>query len=220
MSKEFHVGQPGILRMEALMRSYVYWPKMDKEVENLVKDCRECALAAKLLTIKCEPWPKVDVPWSRLHIDFADLLNGSYYLVIVSSFSNWPEICKCKKPTSSAVTIFLHELFARFGVPDATTSDNGTQFVPFEFKMFCKTFALEHVTTGLYHPSSHGQAERFVDMFKRALRKLKKEVTDEVALQFLWVYHVTPNPNAPEGYYLNYPPIHPPTHYLYYYYIP
>ncbi|XP_014769106.1 uncharacterized protein K02A2.6-like [Octopus bimaculoides] len=53
---------------------------------------------------------------------------------------------------------------------------------------------------GPYHPRSNGQAECFVDIFKSALRKPNKEVTDEVAFQsFLRVYHVTPNPNTPAG---------------------
>lgn len=35
--KEFHQGHPGIGRMKALMRSYVYWPNMDKDIEQVVK---------------------------------------------------------------------------------------------------------------------------------------------------------------------------------------
>ncbi|XP_029633827.1 uncharacterized protein LOC115209534 [Octopus sinensis] len=56
----------------------------------------------------------------------------------------------------------------------------------------------EHTTTVPYHPRSNGQVEHFVDIFKRALRKSNKEVTDEVTLlQFLRVYQVTPNLNTP-----------------------
>lgn len=48
----------------------------------------------------------------------------------------------------------------------------------------------------LYNPSSKGQAEDFVNTFKRALRKLNNEIKDKVTLQqFLRVYHVTSNPN-------------------------
>lgn len=35
--KEFHIGNLGTARMKTLMYGYVYWPKMDKEVENLGK---------------------------------------------------------------------------------------------------------------------------------------------------------------------------------------
>ncbi|XP_014775588.1 uncharacterized protein K02A2.6-like [Octopus bimaculoides] len=154
MLREFHDGYSSSSRVKALMRSYVYWPKMDREIKNLVKGCRGRALATKLSTIRSEPWPKVDVPWSRLHTDFAAPLNGSYYIEIVDNFFKWPENCKCKKPTSSTTTNFLHELFARFSVPDTIVSDNGTQFVSFEFKQFHKMFAVEHVTMAPYHPRS------------------------------------------------------------------
>lgn len=62
MLKEFHVGHPGISRMKSLMRCYTYWPKMDKDFENLVKSCRGCALAVKSPPIKFQPWPKTDIP--------------------------------------------------------------------------------------------------------------------------------------------------------------
>ncbi|XP_014771418.1 uncharacterized protein K02A2.6-like [Octopus bimaculoides] len=79
-------------------------------------------------------------------------------------------------------------------------SDNGTQFVSSEFRKFCEMFMVEHKMIAPYHPRSNGQAECFVDIFKRALRKENKEVTDEVALQqFLRLYRVTSNPNTPEG---------------------
>ena len=60
--KEFHQGHPGIACMKALMRSYTYWPKMDKDIEQVVKACRGCQLAAKAPPVKIMPWPKTDVP--------------------------------------------------------------------------------------------------------------------------------------------------------------
>ena len=50
--KDFHIEHPGILRMKALMRSYIYWYGMDKEMENLVKTCKNCALVAKAPPVK------------------------------------------------------------------------------------------------------------------------------------------------------------------------
>eukprot|EP00106_Octopus_bimaculoides_P018109 XP_014785551.1 PREDICTED: uncharacterized protein K02A2.6-like [Octopus bimaculoides] len=172
---------------------------MDKEVENLVKGCRGCTLAAKLPTTKCEPWPEGKIPWSRLHIDFAGPVNGYYYLLVVDSYTKRPETTRYKRPTSYTVINFLHELFAIFGVPDINVSDNGTQFVSCEFKRFCEIHVITK-TIAPYHPRSNGRAERFVDTFNRALKKANKEATDAVTIQqFLMVYSVTPNPNAPEG---------------------
>lgn len=194
MLKEFHQGHPGIARMKALMRSYIYWPKMDKDIEQIVKACRGCQLAAKAPPVKIIPWPKTDVPWTRLHIDYAGPMNGHHYLIVVDSYSKWPEIFKCKHPTSTTTIKVLDELFSRFGVPKTIVSDNGTQFTSSEFKDFCRCLSIDHTTTSPYHPRSNGQAERFVDTFKRALRKNHGMDTEEKTLQkFLSVYRITPN---------------------------
>ena len=68
-----------------------------------------------------------------------------------------------------------------------------------EFKEFCRAFSVEHITIAPYHPRSNGRAERFVDTFKRALRKAGDTPTDKAIQQFLQVYTVTPNKNAPSA---------------------
>ena len=99
--------------------------------------------------------------------------------------------------TTGTVINFLCELFARFGIADCILSDDGSQFTSQEFKDFCWTFVVEHVTIAPYHLRSNGQAERFVDTFKRALKKVKGTPTDTAIQQFLQVYWITPNENAP-----------------------
>ena len=89
LKKDFHTGHPGISRIKALMRSYVFWPNMDIEIKGNVKSCKGCVMVAKAPPVKC--------------------------------------------------TIrFLHELFARFSIPDKlcqTMAHNSRQ----EFKDFCFT---------------------------------------------------------------------------------
>lgn len=104
-----------------------------------------------LTSINFNPWPKTDRPWSRMHIDFAGPLNGFYYLVVVDSYSKWPEILKCKKPIAEVTVKFLPELFSCFGVVDCIVTDNATQFTSCEFKDFCQSFLIEHITTAPYY---------------------------------------------------------------------
>lgn len=40
--KELHETHPGVSRMKSLARSYVWWPKMDLDLENKVKSCTQC----------------------------------------------------------------------------------------------------------------------------------------------------------------------------------
>ena len=71
--------------MKSLMRSYVYWPKSDNDIRDMIEKCKGCALAAKAPPTTFKPWPKTEQPWSRIHVDFAGLLEDFYYLIVVDS---------------------------------------------------------------------------------------------------------------------------------------
>ena len=55
---EFHSGYPGMSRIKALMRSFVFWSGMDKDIEKTVRNCRGCDLTPKLPTMKSNSLPK------------------------------------------------------------------------------------------------------------------------------------------------------------------
>ena len=44
-------------------------------------------------------------------------------------------------------------------------------FTGSEYKIYCDSLVIEHITTPTYNPRSNGQAESFVYTFKRALKK-------------------------------------------------
>ncbi len=70
--QELHETNPGVNRMKALARSYVWWPGMDAAIEDRVKSCpvfqesRPSPAPAPL-----HPWEWPSQPWSRIHLDFA-----------------------------------------------------------------------------------------------------------------------------------------------------
>ncbi|BHF79290.1 hypothetical protein SprV_0602241000 [Sparganum proliferum] len=86
------------------------------------------------------------------------------------------------------------------GLPEVLVSDNGSQFTSSSFEDFCHQHNIQHLRSPPYHPQSNGQAERFVDTFKRALLKACGEgTTDEIVQTFLFSYRTTPNPASPGG---------------------
>ena len=102
--------------------------------------------------------------------------------------------------TTSETIDKLSTLFSCFGVPETLVTDNGSQFAAESFKHFCKANGITHLRSPPYHPQSNGQAERFVDTFKRALLKGGGEgPTEQVITKFLTSYRSTPNPNVPDG---------------------
>ena len=40
--EDFHRGHPGVVRMKALARNHVWWPELDRDVEDQVKACFSC----------------------------------------------------------------------------------------------------------------------------------------------------------------------------------
>lgn len=192
--KELHRGHPGKERMKSLARSHVYWPGIDVDIVNYVRNCHQCAVTSTApVKHTLQSWPLTKKPMERIHIDIAGPCNGLYYFVIVDSFSKWPEIFEISNISSATIISKLTEMFARYGDPDTIVSDNGTQFVSAQFSKFVTERGIAHMRTAPYHPQSNGQAERFVGTLKRALAKLKNEGTSKENLEtFLQTYRSTP----------------------------
>ena len=54
---ELHGGHPGTSRMKLLARGLVWWPGMDQEIENMVKQCSDCQLSKPSPpTAPLHPW--------------------------------------------------------------------------------------------------------------------------------------------------------------------
>ncbi|PIO65753.1 integrase core domain protein [Teladorsagia circumcincta] len=97
--------------------------------------------------------------------------------------------------TSTATIEEFSRIFSQFGYPETLVTDNGTQFSSKEFSEFCTRNGIKHRFSPPFHPQSNGQAERFVDTFKRTLQKLRGEGATQEALQkFLFTYRRTPCP--------------------------
>ncbi|KXJ74169.1 hypothetical protein RP20_CCG014257 [Aedes albopictus] len=200
--QQLHKGHPGVERMRSIARQYVYWPNIDDDVSRLVRSCNECASVAKTdRKTNLESWPKPAKPWQRLHLDFAGPLDGSYFLILVDSFTKWPEVVRTNNITTATTLRILRGIFARYGQPETLVTDNGTQLTSDKFEAYCSANGIVHLKTAPYHPQSNGLAERFVDTFKRTLKKITAggETLDEAIDSFLLCYRSTPCRSAPDG---------------------
>ncbi|KXJ80988.1 hypothetical protein RP20_CCG022284 [Aedes albopictus] len=192
--KQLHAGHPGMERMKGIARSYVFWPNIDVDIEDYVRRCPRCAAVAKSPgKTTLSSWPIPMQPWSRIHMDYAGPFKGKYFLVIVDALTKWPEIYCTNSMTASVTVSKLRETTARFGLPDVIVTDNGTQFDSSLFGAFCEKNGIEHIKIPPFHPQSNGQAERFVDTLKRALRKMDGDGLEEALQTFLFTYRYTPN---------------------------
>ncbi|UYV68598.1 K02A2.6-like [Cordylochernes scorpioides] len=158
MLKLLHQGHIGINRMKSLARSSVWWPKMDSQIEEFVKECSPCMHHQTAPPAENTPWPRTNQPWQRVHVDHF-YFRGDCYLLVVDANSNWIEVFPVRGTTSQENIKLLRECFARYGLPQCLVSDNGPPFNSLEFKEFLRKNNVYHLTSPAYNPSSNGIAE-------------------------------------------------------------
>ncbi|XP_041786375.1 uncharacterized protein K02A2.6-like isoform X2 [Anopheles merus] len=106
--EQFHQGHPGVHRMKALARSYVYWPTLDRDIAECVSTCSSCAAAAKSPPHEVPlPWEKTIVPWQRVHLDNAGPIDGDHFLIVVDAYTKRHEIVKTNSITTAATVAIL-----------------------------------------------------------------------------------------------------------------
>lgn len=167
-----HRTHSGIVHTKALARSYIWWPRLNEDIESLVSNCKKCLEHRHMPPKTTHEWITPTRPWSRIHLDFAGPFRNKYFLIIVDAYSRWPELFMVNNTTSATVVNLLRTVFATHGLCDVVVSDNGTSFVSSETKKFLDANNIRHVTTAPYHPATNGLAERMVQTIKDKLQKM------------------------------------------------
>ena len=194
--RELHRGHPGIVRMKSLARSHVWWPAIDKDLENCAKSCRDCqAIKNAPPKAPLHPWEWPTAPWKRIHVDFAGPVDGKMLLITTDAHSKWPEVCVMNSTTAARTIAALRNMFARYGIPEQMVSDNGPQFVAEEMRQFLATNGVKHLRSAPYYPATNGAAERLVQTVKRALKAGHERGVplEKTLATFLLQYRTTPH---------------------------
>ena len=194
ITHELHEGHPGITRMKALARSFVWWPQIDNDLEELVKNCDDCQSTRHLPPVApLQPWEWPQRPWVRVHADNAGPFMNKYFLLLVDAHSKWIEVRPVNNATSTITIDQLRSIFATHGLPEMLVTDNGTVFTSDEFNRFTKQNGIRHVRSAPYHPASNGLVERAVQTFKNFMKKMKEGSIEANVSRFLLQYRITPH---------------------------
>ncbi|RVW82162.1 Gag-Pol polyprotein [Vitis vinifera] len=121
--------------------------------------------------------------------------------VLQSGFC-WPSLFKdahtmfpCKHNDHRVVLKFLKEnIFLRFGVPKAITSDRGTHFCNKPFETLLAKYGVKHKVATPYHPQTSGQVELANRNIKNILMKVVNtniKYWSVKLLDSLWAYRTT-----------------------------
>nr|XP_050031015.1 uncharacterized protein K02A2.6-like [Dermacentor andersoni] len=173
MLDRVHEGHLGVNKAKARARALMYWPAMQKDIEEKTSKCETCcryAYRQPSEPVLMKPVPLS--PWSRIGLDLCEHA-GVRYLVGYDAHSNYPEVEQLTQTTSHQVIQKLELWFARHGIPLEVCTDGGPQFFSREFLEFAKLCDFRHVVSSPRFPRANGLAEKGVQVFKRLLKKTK-----------------------------------------------
>ncbi len=192
--QELHETHPGIVKMKSLVRSYVLWPNICKDLEAKVRECANCqASRPPPPRAPLHPWEWPQQPWSRLHLDYAGPFLGKMFLVLVDAHSEWMEVVPVQAAISTMTIEKLRGIFATHGLPERVATDNGSVFTSEEFESFLRANGIAHTRTAPYNPASNGLAERAVQTFKQGIKRLQGGTVETQLSRFLFKYRITPH---------------------------
>ena len=197
-----NIGHEGYYKTYQRLRKCYYWNDMVNDIKRITQKCEKCQLN------RPQPYPEptediptdVEAPFSHLGLDIIGPLlktknNNQYILVIVDYFTKWVEAEATETVTSQDVIKFLMNVFARHGVPQLITTDNGPQFSSDMTKLFLDLYDVYVKFTSTYHPESNGLVENRNKEIGKLLRLLGKRNKDwdEVLPSALWALRTTKN---------------------------
>ena len=124
---ELHLNHPGMVRMQFLARLHVWWPNLDSDIKQTVRNCSDCQANRCRAPLKVSsPWIWPTRPWQRLHVDVAGPFNEGMFLIVVYAKSKRMEVIQMFSTRASATIRALSSLFATHGLTEEIVADNSS----------------------------------------------------------------------------------------------
>ena len=171
---ELHSTHIGVISMKKVIRDLVWWPGINKAIENIAAKCQGCKkYKRKPSANSLSVWPFARRPFERVHIDYFDY-RGKHVLIMVDAFSKRIFTHYLGTDTTAKVTcaVLFGWFSQEYGSPTTLVSDNGPQFTSHYFADMMKKWNIKHIFSPPYHPQSNGLAERGVQLVKDRLKKM------------------------------------------------
>ena len=172
-----HEGHQGIIKTKKLLREKVWFPGIDRLVEECVAECIPCQATVQVKT--SEPLQMTSLPegpWQNVSVDVCGPFpSGDYLLVAIDDYSRYPEVEILKSTSSKSTIPKLDKIFSDFGIPKEVKTDNGPPFNSADFRMFAEYLGFSHRKITPHWPQANGEVERFMRMLEKAIRTAQIE---------------------------------------------
>ena len=181
-----------------ILQSGLYWPTMFKSAQEFVRHCDKCQRTGNISKRNQMPQNSMlevelfDVWGIDFMGPFPPSFGKNYILVAVDYVSKWVEAVALPSNDAKVVVKFLKEnIFARFGVPRALISDEGTHFLNHLMERLLQKYNVKHKIATAYHPQTSGQVEVSNRQLKQILEKTVNSSRKDWAIKLddaLWAY--------------------------------
>mgnify|MGYP001794878679 FL=1 len=196
-----HEGHSGINGTKRYLRTRVWWPGIDSDIERYVKQCHDCQLTGQPLDrppIRVTELPKG--PWEHLALDFlGPLANGKSILVLTDYYSRWNEIKFMSVTKASDVISWLQSVFYTHGYPLSIKSDNGPQFISREYGEYCEKIGVKRSLVTPRWAEANGEVERQNRSLMRRIQMAHSNGEDYESLVMKWLFAHRNTPHSITG---------------------
>ncbi|XP_056891953.1 uncharacterized protein K02A2.6-like isoform X2 [Takifugu flavidus] len=178
MLSRIHSGHMGMEKCKLRARDILFWPGMNKQIEEMVGKCPTCLIYRPSNTKEPMMSHQIpDRPWQAVATDLFTW-NNDNYIITVDYYSRYFKLDKLHSTTGPTVIRKLKAAFSRHGVPQTVVLDGGPQYSCKEFDTFAKEWEFTHITSSPYYPRSNGLAEKAVHIAKSLMEKAKADKRD------------------------------------------
>jgi len=189
----------------AMLREHYCWPRMDKDIQDVLRWCATCQIAKSHLLPQglYTPLPVLTQPWVDVSMDFIlDLprtqQNKDSIFVVVDRFSKMARFISCNKTNDAThiAELFLKEVMRLHGIPRSIISDRDTKFLSHFWVTLWKKVGTKLKCSMTCHPKTDGQTEvtnHTLRTLLRALIKLRSKASDLLLPHAEFAYNKAPN---------------------------
>ena len=168
---DLHGSHTWINKAMDLARTCVYWPGMEADVTDYIKQCLTFIECSNLPVMTLQPHEVPPGPWVKIGVDFFQDHLRKKYLIVADYFSKFPYMFPVAYAHHFRTITHLRELFAAEGIPMIVMSDNRPPFNGNDFRQFAHKFDFMYTTSSPHPHQSNGFIKAMVKKVKNAYKK-------------------------------------------------
>ena len=144
-----HRAHQGVSKAKHFLRTFCWFPGMDRAVENQIRGCLSCqAIQPAHNNQPIKPSELPTGPWQYVEMDFqGPYPNEEYIFIMIDRYSRWPELAWFRNaPNANTTMTATQRIFTNKGVRAVCQSDNGPPFQSAEVEQFAQTVNISITT--------------------------------------------------------------------------